>query len=172
MAPVQVLFNNLLYDLSQTTVATDDVDAEYLAHPRRWDIGDIGRFMLCMGPVSSIFDYATFAVLLAGFAAWDAPALFHSGWFVESLLTQTLVVHVIRTGGTPFVHSRASLPLVVSTVAVCCAGVLLPASPLGPALGLVPLPAAYWGALAAIVAGYLCAAQLVKGWLIRRFGLN
>ncbi|MFO1196108.1 MAG: magnesium-translocating P-type ATPase [Burkholderiaceae bacterium] len=170
MAPVQVLFVNLLYDVSQTTVATDDVDAEYLERPRRWDIAGIGRFMLCVGPVSSLFDYATFALLLAGFAAWDAPALFHTGWFVESLLTQTLVVHVIRTGGVPFVHGRASLPLLVSTIAVCCAGVLLPASPLAPALGLVPLPPALWGALAAIVAAYLCAAQLVKHWLVRRFG--
>jgi Mg2+-importing ATPase len=172
MAPVQVLLNNLLYDFSQTALATDSVDAAYLARPHKWDIGNIGRYMLVFGPISSLFDYATFFVLLYAFQAWDNPALFQSGWFVESVLSQTLIVHVIRTAGVPFVDSRPSLPLLATTVAVCAIALWLPFSGLAAWLGLSPLPYAFWPALAAILVSYLALAQLVKNALVRRFGLD
>jgi Mg2+-importing ATPase len=172
MAPVQILLNNLLYDVSQTAVATDRVDAEYLAKPRRWDISGIGRYMIAIGPLSSIFDYATFALMAWGFGALQDSALFHTGWFVESLLSQTLIVHVIRTGRVPFVDSRPSGTLLAMTLAVCAFGVWLPFSPLAGALGLVPLPPAYWVALAAMLAAYLTLTQVVKTWLLRRLRLD
>jgi Mg2+-importing ATPase len=170
MAPVQVLLNNLLYDFSQTALATDSVDAAYLARPHKWDIGNIGRYMLVFGPISSLFDYATFFVLLYAFQARDS--LFQSGWFVESVLSQTLIVHVIRTAGVPFVDSRPSLPLLATTVAVCAIALWLPFSGLAAWLGLSPLPYAFWPALAAILVSYLVLAQLVKNALVRRFGLD
>jgi Mg2+-importing ATPase len=170
MAPVQVLLNNLLYDFSQTALATDSVDAEAIARPRRWDIGNIGRYMLVFGPISSLFDYATFFVLLYAFQARNS--LFQSGWFVESVLSQTLIVHVIRTAGVPFVDSRPSLPLLATTVAVCAIALWLPFSGLATWLGLAPLPYAFWPALAAILVSYLVLAQLVKNALVRRFGLD
>ena len=172
MAPVQVLLNNLLYDFSQTALATDSVDDAYVARPRRWDIGNIGRYMLVFGPVSSLFDYVTYFTLLYAFQARDNPALFQSGWFVESVLSQTLVVHVIRTAGVPFLESRAAAPLLATTVAVCAIAVWLPFSGLAQPLGLAALPPAYWSALAAILAGYLALAQGVKNFLVRRFGLG
>jgi len=172
MAPVQILFNNLLYDFSQTAVATDNVDKEYLDKPRKWDIGNIGRFMLFIGPISSVFDYVTFFVLLYFFHAWDNPGFFQTGWFVESLLSQTLIVHVIRTGRLPFVQSQASPALTGTTIAICLLGLWLPVSHFAPALNLVPLPREYLLALLAILAGYVSLTQLVKTWLIRRFGLN
>ncbi|MGN6519095.1 MAG: magnesium-translocating P-type ATPase [Dokdonella sp.] len=173
MAAVQVLLNNLLYDLSQTAVATDEVDPGYLARPRQWDMGAITRFVLCIGPVSSLFDYATFALLWFVFGA-NSPAnagVFQTGWFVESLLSQTLVVHVIRTGRLPFVRSRASLPLTITGVLICLAGALLPYSPLAPKFGFVALPAMYWPYLALILAAYMALTQVVKAKLIQRFGL-
>jgi Mg2+-importing ATPase len=172
MAPVQILLNNLLYDFSQTAVATDEVDPEYLEQPRRWDIGNIGRFMLFIGPISSLFDYATYFAMLYIFNAWEQPQLFQTGWFVESLLSQTLIVHVIRTGRIPFLQSRASLPLMVTTVSICVLGVWLPFSPFANALGFTPLPDGYWIALAVMLAAYLGLTQSVKTWLIRRFGLS
>ncbi|MEP7181674.1 MAG: magnesium-translocating P-type ATPase [Betaproteobacteria bacterium] len=172
MAPVQILVNNLLYDVSQTALATDEVDADFLARPRQWDIGGIGRYMLCIGPVSSLFDYATFGVLVWGFGALDDPALFQTGWFVESLLSQTLIVHVIRTGRIPFVESRPSLALLAMTAAVAVLGLALPFSPVAGALGLVPLPLPYFGALAAIIVGYVVLTQTVKTWAIRKFRLD
>ena len=172
LTPVQVLFNNLLYDLSQTALATDSVDAEYVAAPRRWDVRGVGRYMACLGPVSSLFDYVTFGVLVFGFGALADPALFQTGWFVESLLSQTLIVHVIRTGRIPFVESRPSAALLGMTIAVCALGVWLPFSPLAHWLGLEPLPWRYWPALVAILAGYLALTQFVKTWLVRRFRLD
>ena len=112
MLPIQVLTNNLLYDFSQTTIPTDDVDADWLTKPRKWTIGEIQRFILFIGPISSIFDYMTFFIMLYVFNAWNNPALFHTGWFVESLFTQTLIIHVIRTNKIPFIQSRASWPLI------------------------------------------------------------
>ena len=172
MAPVQILFNNLLYDFSQTAVATDNVDDEYIAQPRKWDIANIARFILFIGPISSIFDYATYFLMLWGFDAWGNPSLFQTGWFVESLLSQTLIVHVIRTGKIPFLQSRASLPLLLTTLLICGIGAFLPYSHFAHALGLVPLALEYWFALAGILVLYLGLTQLVKGWLIRRFGLG
>jgi Mg2+-importing ATPase len=172
MAPVQVLLNNLLYDISQTALATDSVDEAYLARPRKWDIGNIGRYMVVFGPISSLFDYVTYFTLLFAFQARDNPALFQSGWFVESVLSQTLVVHVIRTAGIPFLESRAAAPLLATTVAVCALAAWLPFSGLARPLGLAALPPGYWTALAGILAGYLLLAQAVKNTLLRRFGLD
>ncbi len=172
MAPVQILLNNLLYDFSQTSVATDNVDPEYLENPRKWDIGNIGRFMLFIGPISSVFDYLTYFTMLYLFQAWDSPSLFQTGWFVESLLSQTLVVHIIRTGRMPFLQSQASLPLAVTSISICLVGMWLPFSDFADALGFAPLPRAYWLVLAAMLVVYLCLTQLMKTWLIKRFGLN
>ena len=171
MAPLQILTNNLLYDFSQTAIPTDQVDAEYLTAPRRWDIDNLFRFMLFVGPISSVFDYATFALMLTVFDAWSNPALFQTGWFVESLLTQTLIIHVIRTARVPFVQSHASPALIATTLAVCAAGIALPYSALGPALGFVPLPWTYWPALAVLLLAYCALAHAVKAWFVRRWGL-
>jgi magnesium-transporting ATPase (P-type) len=128
MLPLQVLANNLLYDLSQTTIPTDDVDQEWLMKPRKWAMGEIRRFILFIGPISSIFDYATFFMMLYLFKAWDNGPLFHTGWFIESLFTQTLIIHVIRTNKVPFIQSRASLPLIVSSLIIVAFGAWLPTS--------------------------------------------
>ena len=172
MAPVQILLNNLLYDFSQTSVATDNIDPEYLEQPRKWDIGNIGHFMLFIGPISSVFDYLTYFTMLYLFDAWNDASLFQTGWFVESLLSQTLIVHVIRTGKIPFFQSQASLPLMVTSISICVVGMWLPFSHFAPALGFTPLPHGYWLALAPILLAYLTLTQLMKTWLIRRFGLS
>jgi len=171
MAPIQVLTNNLLYDFSQTTIPTDNVDRDYIEAPRRWDVGNITKFMLFLGPVSSIFDYVTYGTLLFVFGAWTNPPLFQTGWFVESLLTQTLIIHIIRTGNIPFLQSRASNSLIVTTILVASAGAVLPYSPFGPTLGFVPLPGAYWPAVFLIILGYCVVAHLVKAWFVRRYGI-
>jgi P-type Mg2+ transporter len=171
MAPLQVLTNNLLYDFSQTTIPTDNVDPEYLAQPRRWEIGNITRFMLFIGPMSSIFDYATYFTMLYVFNAWHDAALFQTGWFVESLLTQTLIIHIIRTAKIPFIQSRASTPLILTTLTICAIGVALPFSPLGPQLGFKPLPGLYWPILASFLLAYAVLTHLVKTWFIRRWGV-
>lgn len=171
MAPVQVLLNNLLYDFSQTAIPTDNVDADYLEQPRRWEIGNILKFMLYMGPVSSLFDFITYAVLLGVFDAWRQPALFQSGWFVESLLTQTLIIHIIRTAKVPFVQSRASGALILTSLIIACVGVAMPLTPLGALFGFVPLPWAYWPCLVGIVLAYGLAAYGMKTWYVRRYGI-
>lgn len=172
MAPVQILLNNLLYDFSQTTVATDHVDADYMKQPRRWDIANIRRFMFFLGPVSSLFDYLTFGALWFWFGAANDPALFQTGWFLESLLSQTLVVHIIRTGKIPFIESKSSLPLLATSIAICLFGLWLPWSPLAEKLGFTPMPQGYWFVLFAVVAAYLALTQWVKSRLIRHFGLT
>jgi len=173
MLPVQVLLNNLLYDFSQTSVASDEVDAEYLAKPRQWDLKAITRFMFCIGPISSIFDYATFAVMwfVLGANAPEHQKLFQTGWFVESLLSQTLIVHIIRTGKIPFLESFASLPLTITGVIICAIGVAMPFLPIGAWFGFVPLPGQYWLFLVVILGVYMLLTQTVKAWMIRRFGL-
>jgi P-type Mg2+ transporter len=171
MAPIQILTNNLLYDFSQAAIPTDNVDEEYLSRPRRWDISNTWRFMVMLGPVSSIFDYVTYFTMLYVFNAWDNAPLFQTGWFLESLLTQTLIIHVIRTARIPFLESRASSALLATTAIVCMVGVSLPFTALGAALGFVEPPRLYWAAVVAIVAGYACLAQLVKTWFVRRWGL-
>jgi Mg2+-importing ATPase len=170
MLPIQVLANNLLYDFSQTTIPSDEVDADWLTRPRQWAIGRILRFILFIGPISSIFDYLTFFLMLYVFNCWHNPALFHTGWFVESLCTQTMIIHVIRTNKIPFLQSRASWPLIITSVIVVAAGVWLTLSPLAGALGFVPLPPAYWLYLGVMLLGYAALTQLVKSWFIRRFG--
>jgi P-type Mg2+ transporter len=170
MLPIQVLTNNLLYDFSQTTIPTDQVDAEWLTRPRKWAIGDLRRFILFIGPISSIFDYLTFFMMLYVFHAWKNPALFHTGWFVESIFTQTLIIHVIRTHKIPFLQSRASVPLLLTSLVIVAVGAWLPVSPLAGTLGFVPLPPLYWLLLAGILAGYVILTQAVKSWFFRRFG--
>ncbi len=171
MAPIQVLTNNLLYDFSQTTIPTDNVDEEYLASPRKWDIGNIFKFMVFIGPISSIFDYATYGMMLFVFNAWQNPQLFQTGWFVESLLTQTLIIHIIRTARIPFVESRASHALIATSVIICMVGIALPFTLAGAALGFVPLPALYWPLVAAMLLSYALLTHLVKVWFTRRWGL-
>jgi Mg2+-importing ATPase len=174
MAPVQVLTNNLLYDFSQTAIPTDNVDEEYLAQPRRWEIGNIGRYMLFIGPLSSIFDYATYLTMYFLFGAQTVAQarLFQTGWFVESIVSQTLIIHVIRTRRLAFIESRASPALMLTTAIVCCVGVWLPYSPFAEALGFVALPPTYWPILAVMILVYLALTHLMKMWFHRRFGLN
>ena len=169
MAPIQILTNNLLYDFSQIAIPTDDVDPEQLAKPRPWAIGQITKYILFIGPCSSVFDYATFFAMLYAFGCWDPAnaSVFQTGWFVESLLTQTLVIHVIRTNRIPFVQSRASWPLIATSAAVAIVGASLPFSPLGPLLGFTPLPPLYWPLLTAILFGYVALTQTVKVGLLR-----
>jgi Mg2+-importing ATPase len=164
MLPMQILLNSLLCDMAQITIPTDRVDASYLHKPRRWDIGVIRRFMLIIGPVSSLFDFLTFAVLLRLFHADEE--LFHTGWFVESLATQTLVLFIIRTGGSPF-HSRARRALTITILVVVFVGIALPYSPLAGPLGFVPMPAGYLLFVAATTATYLALVEVVKRRLLR-----
>ena len=170
MAPLQILTNNLLYDFSQVPIPTDDVDAEQVVAPHRWSMREITRFILFIGPCSSIFDYTTFAIMLWVFDCWDPSraTLFQTGWFVESLLTQTLVIHVIRTQRIPFLQSRASPALLATTVSIMAIGLYLPFSPVAPALHFVTLPHAYWPLLAVTLFAYLMVTQAVKVWLLRR----
>ncbi len=165
MLPSQILLNNLLYDTSQMTIPTDRVDEEQLARPSHWDIGFIRRFMVRFGPISSIFDFATFAVMLWGFHA--AAPLFRSGWFVESLATQTLIVFVIRTRRVPFFRSRPSRPLLISVIAVVAVGALIPQSPVNDALGFAPLPPAFFAVLVAFVVTYLLCVEVAKYFFYR-----
>ncbi|RFC32652.1 MAG: Mg2+-importing ATPase [Candidatus Nitrotoga sp. MKT] len=170
MLPIQVLINNLLYDFSQTTIPTDEVDADWLTKPRKWAIGEIERFILFFGPISSIFDYLTFFIMLYLFNSWQNPALFHTGWFVESIFTQTLIIHIIRTNKIPFIESRASWQLIATSLIIVAVGALLTVSPLADTLGFVALPPLYWLLLAIMLLCYMVLTQLVKTWFIRRFG--
>jgi Mg2+-importing ATPase len=169
MLPIQVLTNNLLYDFSQTAIPTDEVDPEWLEKPRKWDISGMRRFILFIGPISSIFDYLTYFIMLFVFNTWANPALFHTGWFVESLFTQTLIIHVIRTNKIPFIQSRASKALIFTSLAIIAVGAWLPYSPLAEALGLVALPPLYWLLLAGMLLCYVMLTQVVKTWFVRRF---
>jgi len=170
MAPIQVLTNNLLYDFSQVPIPADAVDEEQVARPRPWNIAEIRRFIFFIGPISSIFDYTTFFVMLRVFNCWDPAraSLFQSGWFVESLMTQTLIIHVIRTNKIPFIQSRSSLPLMLTTLAVMVFAMWLPYSPLSSALGLTRLPHMYWPILMLTLLSYMGLTQIVKAWLLRK----
>jgi P-type Mg2+ transporter len=174
MQPVQILINNLLYDFSQTGIPFDDVDRQDLAKPPQWNIDNIQRFMIFIGPISSIFDYATYALMWFVFGATtrDNQALFQTGWFVESLMTQTLIVHVIRTSKVPFFQSRASLPMLMITATVMGVGIYLPFSPIASGLGFVPLPAIYFVWLAGILTCYCVLTQFVKTWFIKKYGYS
>ncbi len=170
MAPIQVLTNNLLYDFSQIPIPTDSVDEEQVTRPRPWNIGEIKRFILFIGPISSIFDYTTFFVMLYLFKCWDPSraSVFQTGWFVESLMTQTLIIHVIRTNKIPFIQSRASWMLTVTTLSIMVLGAWLPYSPLASSLGLVHLPRMYWPILMVTLLSYVGLTQTIKIWLLRR----
>jgi Mg2+-importing ATPase len=189
--PLQILTNNLLYDFSQVPIPTDNVGATQIAKPRPWQMGEIARFMLLIGPISSIFDYTTFAVMYFYFNCTDATALaqitpelaklgagaidhthaaqlFHTGWFVESIMTQTLIIHVIRTNLIPFVQSRSSWQLSMTTILIMVIGALLPYSPLAAPLGFVPLPWQFWPLLALTMICYVGLTQIIKSWMVKK----
>jgi len=172
MLPLQILVLNLLYDISQLSIPFDRMDDEYLRKPRKWDASDIGRFMVWIGPVSSIFDITTFLLLwyLFGANSTAHQSFFQSGWFIESLLTQTLIVHMIRTRRIPFLQSIASAPVLALTTAIIIIGMLIPFSAVGSKLGMVPLPGVYFGWLALTVLTYCVLTQLVKLVYIKRYG--
>jgi Mg2+-importing ATPase len=172
MAPIQVLTNNLLYDFSQVPIPTDDVDSEQIAKPRPWSMGEIRRFILFIGPCSSVFDYVTYFIMLYIFNAWNKPSLFQTGWFVESLLTQTLIVHIIRTNRIPFIQSRASVPFILTTILIMIIGMWLPFSPFASSLGFTALPPLYWLLLFLTLTCYVLLTQSVKWWLIRKSSGN
>ena len=170
MAPIQVLTNNLLYDFSQVPIPNDAVDEEQVARPRPWNIAEIKRFILFIGPISSIFDYTTFFVMLQVFHCWDPAraSLFQTGWFVESLMTQTLIIHVIRTNKIPFIQSQASRALTFTTLSIIAFGIWLPYSPLASSLGFTHLPNLYWPILVVTMLAYVALTQGIKVWLLRR----
>jgi Mg2+-importing ATPase len=192
MAPIQVLTNNLLYDFSQVPIPTDNVGPSQIARPKPWNMGEIAKFIICIGPISSIFDYTTYCLMWFYFKCSDAAllppadlaarfggvatepdatyaaALFHTGWFVESLMTQTLIVHVIRTNLIPFIQSRASWQLTMTTILIMGIGAVLPFSPLAQPLGFVPLPWQFWPFLVATLVCYVALTQIVKVWLLRK----
>ncbi len=193
MSPIKILTNNLLYDFSQVPIPTDEVDPEQVSKPRPWDMDEIARFILFIGPISSVFDYTTYSImwflfkcnhlglvpppeLAARFAhatalnpdSTYAAALFQTGWFVESLLTQTLIIHVIRTNKIPFLQSRASWPLIATSATIMLIGAWLPVSPIGLWLGFVPLPTLFWPLLLLTLVAYIALTQVVKTWLARK----
>ncbi|KXU34878.1 magnesium-translocating P-type ATPase [Cephaloticoccus capnophilus] len=172
MLPLQLLMQNLLYDISQIAIPFDDVDDELVAKPLRWNPGDIGRFMVFFGPISSIFDILTYLLMWFVFSANNVAAqtLFQSGWFVVGLLTQTLIVHMIRTPKLPFIQSRAAWPLLLMTGLIMLIGVCLPMSPLAGYFKLQPLPGSYFPWLVAILLGYAALTTLLKRIYIRKFG--
>jgi len=177
MAPIQILANNLLYDISQTAIPTDDVDPEQVEKPRPWDIRQLTRFIVFIGPCSSIFDYTTYFMMLYVFNCWEtstpeaaahSASLFQTGWFVESLLTQTLIIHIIRTNRIPFLQSRSSWPLIVMSACIMAIGVAIPFTWLGSYLGFRALPPLYWPLLGATLVCYVVLTQTVKMWLLRK----
>ncbi|CAN5731788.1 magnesium-translocating P-type ATPase [soil metagenome] len=177
MRPIQILANNLLYDIGQTAIPTDAVDVERIQSPRAWEFKELTRFILFIGPCSSVFDYSTYLLMLYVFKCWDvstpaasahSQSLFQTGWFVESLLTQTLVIHVIRTNKIPFLQSRPSAFLMVMGGAIMTTGIALPFTPLGRYLGFTALPLLYWPYLALTLFCYVLLTQGVKAWLVRR----
>ncbi len=185
MQSVQILTNNLLYDFSQTGIPTDNVDEELVLKPLKWNVDNLKRFMLCIGPISSIFDYATFALMwyFFGCSAFSDPGigaaqqelharLFQTGWFVESLLTQTMIVHIIRTRRIPFFGSRASLHMTLTTLIIMAVASWLPYSPFADALGMVPLPPIFWAWIAGFLATYGVLTHIVKTWYFNRYGGN
>ncbi len=170
MIPIQILTNNLLYDFSQVPIPADNVDPEQTTRPRPWSMNEITKFILLIGPCSSVFDYTTYFLMYYVFGA-NNPArasLFQTGWFVESLITQTLIIHVIRTNKLPLVQSRASWPMGITTLLVMAAGLYLPFSPVAGALGFTPLPALYWPFLLVTVVCYVALTQAVKSWFLKK----
>ena len=172
MLPLQLLVQNLLYDISQTAIPFDNVDPELVQYPQRWRPDDIGRFMIVFGPVSSVFDICTFAVMWFVFGATTEALspLFQAGWFIEGLATQTLIVHMIRTQKLPFIQSRPALPLLLTTIAIVAFGMLIAVGPLAHVFKFSPLPLAYFPWWIAMLVGYIMLTQVVKTWYLRRFG--
>ncbi|MGB7595421.1 MAG: cation transporting ATPase C-terminal domain-containing protein, partial [Erysipelotrichaceae bacterium] len=174
MIPLQILLLNLIYDISQTAIPWDNVDASYLLKARKWDAGSIKRFMLIVGPTSSVFDIATFLLLwfVFGYNKAGDPnlvRLFQTGWFIESLLSQTLIIHLIRTEKIPFIQSRASWQVLLMTTILLTIGVFLPFSPISGAISMAALPPAYFGYLTMLLLGYGALLQITKFFYIRRF---
>ena len=167
MTPIQILLNNLLYDFSQVALPSDEVDKEYLDKPRPWDIAAIRKFMVVFGPVSSAFDFLTFGVLLYFFKS--SQILFHTGWFLESLATQTIVIHIIRTSKIPFIESRPSRFLLLMSIFIIGVGFALPFSPLAPHIGFERPPLLFFGILFGIIVAYVVAAQTVKVWYVKKY---
>lgn len=173
MLPIQLLIQNLLYDLSQTTIPFDSVDKEYIQKPRKWDASDLKRFMLYVGPTSSVFDIVTFLVMWFVFKCTgpEHQSLFQSGWFIEGLLSQTLIVHMIRTRKIPFIQSRASLPVMITTFSIMAIGIILPFTPFGQSssIGMQALPWTYFPWLIGILFCYCMLTQIIKNWYVRKF---
>jgi Mg2+-importing ATPase len=173
MLPIQLLVQNLLYDISQISIPWDMMDAEYLEKPRKWEADSIARFMIYIGPISSIFDYAMFAVMYYYFKA-NTPAnqsLFQSGWFIEGLLSQTLIIHMIRTKKIPFIQSWATAPVIALTSAIMVIGIALPFTPFASAFEMVPLPWQYFPILIAVLVAYCALTQVIKMWYIKKFDI-
>jgi Mg2+-importing ATPase len=170
MLPMQILTNNLLYDFSQVPIPTDNVDKEQVAKPRPWSMKELARFILFIGPISSIFDYTTYFVMLYVFNCWDPShaSLFQTGWFVESLMTQTLIIHVIRTNKIPFLQSMPSVPMILTSAMIMGLGVILPYSGLASSLGFVGLPPMYWPILLLTLLCYIFLTQGVKTFLVKK----
>ncbi|OKS84609.1 magnesium-translocating P-type ATPase [Mucilaginibacter polytrichastri] len=171
MLPIQILVNNLLYDISQTSIPWDSMDTDFINQPQKWDARGISKFMLFIGPISSIFDYATFAVMWFVFKA-NSPAhqsLFQTGWFVESLLSQTLIVHMIRTRKIPFIQSWATAPVVALTSAIMAIAIFIPFSPFATAFKMQALPLSFFPWLIGMLFTYCLLTQLVKTWFIKKF---
>ncbi|WP_125152501.1 magnesium-translocating P-type ATPase [Clostridium rectalis] len=172
MLPIQVLTNNLLYDISQTAIPTDNVDEEWIMKPRKWEVGNIKKFILAIGPISSIFDYTTYFIMLYIFNAWSNPSLFQTGWFLESLFTQTLIIHIIRTNKVPFIESKPSKALVITSLAIMFLGVVLVNSPLASAFGFVKLPMLYYPILFATLLSYVVLTHVIKSWCVKKYNLE
>jgi Mg2+-importing ATPase len=172
MLPIQILVNNILYDISQTSIPTDQVDEEYLQKPRTWNISRIKKFILYMGPVSSVFDFATFFVMIFFFNAMSNPSLFQTGWFVESIVSQTLIIYIIRTNKIPFIQSWPSKPLLLTTLIIAGIGMYLPFSFINQSLGLSPLPIMYWKILAIMIVLYFGLTQIIKNIFIKKYSDN
>jgi hypothetical protein len=170
MLPTQILLNNLLYDLSQSAVPTDSVDQEYIEKPKKWDVPFIRRFMIFLGPISSIFDFLTFFIMLFVFNATEP--LFQTAWFLESLSTQTLVIFVIRTRRSPFYKSKPSKSLLVSSIAIVAFALILPFTPLGELFDFVTPPLAFFIVLAGLICTYLMLVEAVKKWFFKRYAYS
>ena len=171
MMPIHLLIQNLLYDISQTTIPFDRMDPEFLKKPRKWDASDLSRFMIYIGPISSIFDIATYLVMWYVFSC-NSPehqTLFQTGWFVEGLLSQTLIVHMIRTRKIPFIQSRATWPVMGMTLLIMAVGILIPFTAFGRSIGLQALPLSYFPWLIGILLSYCILTQVIKNWYIRKF---
>ena len=171
MMPIHLLIQNLLYDISQTTIPFDRMDPEFLRKPHRWDASDLKRFMIYIGPISSIFDIVTYLVMwhVFGCNSPEHQSLFQSGWFIEGLLSQTLIVHMIRTRKIPFIQSRATWPVIGMTTLVMVIGIVIPFTSFGASIGLQALPLSYFPWLVGILLSYCVLTQLVKNWYIRKF---